>query len=296
MRQFFKKFFLFFVIFLVIGSSAVLAVPSAEKSESRAFGSIVRFLVAKTNPISLLSLSSSQLDQKLNQKLNQELKKIVRAVKSSAKVVLALKVKPSIRLKKTHPRKTSRLLKMTIKPKPKPGADSLHAGSGYTRQCLFKILSFGELAPKELRRLFSRHYCSHYYSRRYSGYVRVGSRLQAFHSERSTAHCGKKTSDGSDRRGCTRLFGGSIYGRQGFSYSQNFSYSNSNSTNVSEGLAEVRARFRLCEHVRVGLFRMPKDKGEYRLMMSQKSSMPNASNLGDGFKFSNFYILIASIL
>ena len=285
---------------MVIGSSAVLAVPSAEKSESRAFGSIVRFLVAKTNPISLLSLSSSQLDQKLNQKLNQELKKIVKAVKSSAKVVLALKVKPSIRLKKTHPRKTSRLLKMTIKPKPKPKpkpeADSLHAGSGYTRQCLFKILSFGELAPKELRRLFSRHYCSHYYSRRYSGVIRVGSRLQAFHSERSTAHCSKKTSDGSDRRGCTRLFGGSIYGRQGFSYSQNFSYSNSNSTNVSEGLAEVRARFRLCEHVRVGLFRMPKDKKERRLMMSQKSSMPNASNLGDGFKFSNFYILIASIL
>ena len=126
--------------------------------------------------------------------------------------------------------------------------------------------------------------------------MRVGSRLQAFHSERSTAHCGKKTSDGSDRRGYTFLFGGSISGRQGFSYSQNFSCSNSNSTNVSEGLAGVRARCRLCEYVRVGLFRMPKDKRERCLMMGQKSSMPNVSNLGDGFKFSNFYILIASIL
>ena len=96
MRQFFKKFFLFFAFFSVISSSAILAVPSAKKSESRVFGSIVRFLVVKTNPISLLSLNSSQLDQKLNRKL----KKIVKAVKLSAKVVFALKAKPPIRLKK----------------------------------------------------------------------------------------------------------------------------------------------------------------------------------------------------
>ena len=300
MGQFFKRFLLFFAFFGIISSSAILAVPSAEKSENRAFGSIVRFLVAKTNPISLLSLSSSQLDQKLNQKLNQELKKIMKAVKFSAKVVFALKIKRSIRLKKTHLRKkVARLSKMTIRPDGGAGADLLHAGSDYTRQYLFKTLSFGELAPKELCRLFSKNCCSRHYSRD----IRVGSRLQVFHPERSTAHYGKKTSDGSDRRGCTRLFGGFIYGRQGFSYSQGFNYSlnysKSNSANMSQGLTEVKARCRLYEHVIVGgLFRMPKDKdnGECRLMMGQKSSMPNIANSGDGFKLSNFYILSASIL
>ena len=283
MRQFFKKFFLFFAFFAVISSSTILAVPSAEKSESRAFVSIVRFLVAKTNPIGLLSFNSSQLDQKLNQKL----KKIVKAVKLSAvKAAFALKVRASIRLKKIHSKKISRLSKMTIKPE--PGADLLRAGSGYTRQYLFKILSFGELAPKELCRLFSRHY----YSKHYSGYIRVGSRLQVFHSELSAAHYGKKTNDGSDQRGCTRLFGGSIYGGQGFNCS------NSNSTNMPQGLAEVKVRCRFYEHVRVGLLRMPNatEGGARRLMMSQKSSMPDIFNSEGGFKFSNFYILSAIIL
>lgn len=255
MRQFFKKFFLFFAFFLAISSSAILAMPSAEKSESRAFGSLVRFLVAKTNPISLLSLSSSQLDQQLNQKL----KKIVKAVKSSAKVVFALKIKPSICLKKTYSKKNSRLSKITIKPEGPAGVDLLRAGSGDPGQYLFQALNFGELAPKKLCQFFSRNYCS----KHYLGAIRVGSRLQVLHSERSTTRYGKKTSDDSDRRGYTRLFGGSIHGRQGFSYSRVLVVK-SNSTNMSQGLAWVRARCRLYECARVGLFRVPDVNRQWR--------------------------------
>ena len=100
---------------------------------------------------------------------------------------------------------------MTIKPEGAIGADLLHAGSGDRSGCpgqyLLKTLSFGRFAPKELCQLVS----GSYYSKHYSGDIGVGSRLQVFHSGRSTAHCGKKMSDGSDRRGCTGLFGGSIY-------------------------------------------------------------------------------------
>ena len=281
MMLLFKKLFLFFAFFAVISSSAILAVPSAGKSDSRVFGSIVRFVVAKTNPVSLLSLNSSQLDQKL--------KKIVKVVKSSAvKVVFALKVKPSIRLKKTHSRKISRssiyrLSKMIIKPESVAGADLLSAGSGDPGQYLFKALSFSEFATKELFRLLSWHY---------SGAIKIGSRLQAFHSERLT-HYGKKTSDGSDRRGYTHLFGGSICGSQGFSCSKN------NSTNMPQGLAEVKLRCRFYEHVRVGLFRMmpnATESGARHLVMGRKSIVPDISNSGAGFKFSNFYILSATIL
>ena len=248
MGQSFKKFFLFFAFFSVISSSAVWAVPSVEKSESRGVVSVIRFLVVTTNPLSPLSLHSSQLDQKLSQKL----KKIVNAVKSSAvKVAFALKVKPSIRLKKTHSRKISRLSKVIIKPEGAAVTDLLHADSG----------DLGH----------------------YSGAINAVSRLQVFYSECS-AHYGKKTSDGSDRKGCTRLFGGSIYGRQSFSCSKN------SSTNMSRGLAEVKVRCRLCEHVRAGLFRVPKDNDARRLMMVRKPSMPNISNSGYRFKLSNFYI------
>ena len=300
MMQFFKRFLLFSAFFLVISSSAILAAPSAEKSESRAFASIIRFLVAKTSPVSLLSLNSSELDQKLNQKLsqklNQKLKKIVKAVKSSAvKVVFALKAKPPIRLKKTHSRKIShssisRLSNITIKPGGVAGDDLLHAGSGDSGQHLFKTLSFSELAPKELCRLL-------FLSWHYSGAIKVGSRLRVFYSGRLTTRYGKKTSDDSDRRGCTRLFGGSIYARRGFSYSQGFSYSKS-SKNMSHGLAEVKVRCRLYEHVRVSLLRMPNATNSTalcRLMMGQGASMPDMSNSGDDFKFSNFYIFSAIV-
>ena len=247
MMQLFKRFLLFSAFFLVISSSAILAAPSAEKSESRAFGSIIRFLVAKTSPISLLSLNSSQLDQKLNQKL----KKIVKAVRSSAvKVVFALKIKPSIRLKKTHFRKIShssisRLSKIIIKPEGVAGGHLLRAGSGDLGRYLLKAPSFSELAPKELCRLL-------FLSWHYSGAIRVGSRLRVFNSERLTARYGKKTSDDSDRRGFTHLFGGSICGWQNFSYSKN------NSKNMSQGLAEVKV--------------------QCRLMMGQGASMLDISN------------------